>query len=45
MSMHVPLTIGTRLSHSPGIPTSKDNPDSCVQDGGNGNMSSTLSGQ
>ena len=29
-SVQVPLMIGTRVSHNSGIPTSKDNPVSCV---------------
>ena len=40
--LHVQLMIGTRVSYNPRIPTSKDNPASCVQASGNGNMSSTL---
>ena len=40
--VHVPLMIGTRVSHNPRIPASKDNPASCVQASGNGNMSSAL---
>ena len=43
-SVHVPLMIGTEVSHSPGIPTSAGNLVSYVQDDGNGNMSSTLTG-
>ena len=43
-SMNVPLMIGTGMSHNFGIPTSKGNPVSCVQDGGNRNMSSALAG-
>ena len=42
-SVHVPQMTGTRVSHNFGIPTSKDNFVSCVQVGGNGNMSSALS--
>ena len=42
MSVHFPLMIGTGVSLSPGIPATKDNPVSCAQAGGNGNMSSTL---
>ena len=44
MSKHVPLMIGTRVSHSPGIPAFEDNIVSCVQAGGNGNMSFALTG-
>ena len=43
-AVNVRLMIGTRVSHSPRILTSKDNLASCVQAGGNGNMSSTLAG-
>ena len=42
-SVHVPLMIGTRVSLNFGILASMDNTVSCVQAGGNGNMSSTLS--
>ena len=48
--MNVPLMteIGTKtrtgVSHNPGIPTSKGNPISCVQAGGNRNMFSALDG-
>ena len=38
MSMYVPLMTGTEVSHNFGIPTSEDNPASCVQVDGNGNM-------
>ena len=41
-SVHVPLKIGIGVSHNSGISISKDNPVSCVQAGGNGNMSSAL---
>ena len=41
--VHVPLMIGTGVPHNSGIPTSEDNPVSCVQAGGKGNMSSALS--
>ena len=41
---NVPLMTGTGVSHNSGIPTSKDNPVSCVQVSGNGNTSSTLAG-
>ena len=41
-SMHVPLMTETVVSHNFGIPASENNPVSCVQAGGNGNMSSTL---
>ena len=44
MSVHVPLRTRTGVSHSLGIPTFKDNPTSCVQAGGNRNMSSALAG-
>ena len=43
-SVHVLLTTGTRVSHNSGIPVSEDNPISCVQGGGNGNMSFALIG-
>ena len=42
--MRVPMMTGTEVSHSPGIPASKGNPASHVQDDGNGNMSSVLTG-
>ena len=42
--VHIPLMIGTEVSYDSGILTSKDNPVSCVQAGGNGNMSSALAG-
>ena len=38
MSVHVPLMIGTEVSHNSGIPSSTGNPVSSVQTGGNGNM-------
>ena len=41
-STNVPLVIGTAVSHNSRIPASEDSPVSCVQAGGNGNMSSTL---
>ena len=44
MSIHVPLMIGTGMSHKLGIPTSKDNPSSFVQAGGIGNKLSALVG-
>ena len=43
-SVHVPLMTGTRVSHNSGILASENNPVSRVQDGGIGNMSSTLAG-
>ena len=43
-SMHVPLMTGTVVSHNSGILTSRGNPASCVQVGGNGNMSPALTG-
>ena len=43
-SVHVPLLVGTGVSHSLGIPTFEDNSVSCVQAGGNGNMFFTLTG-
>ena len=43
-SMHVPLMIGTEVSHSPRIPTSTSNLVSYVQADGNGNMSLALTG-
>ena len=43
-SVHVPLMTETGVFHSPGIPTSVDNPVSCAQANGNGSMSSALSG-
>ena len=42
MSMHVPLMIGTVMSHNPRIPTSKGNSVSYVQDDGSRNMSLAL---
>ena len=44
MSVHVPLMIGTEVSHNLGIPTFVGNPVSCVQDGGSDSMSSAPSG-
>ena len=44
MSAHVPLMIGTVMSHNFGIPAPVDNSISCAQDDGNGSMSSTPSG-
>ena len=41
-SVHVPLMIGTAVSHNSGILASEDNPVSCVQAGCNGNMSFAL---
>ena len=43
MSMHVPLMIGTEVSHNPGTPASVGNPVLCVQAGGSDSMSSALS--
>ena len=43
-SVHVPLMIGTVMSHNSGIPASVDNSVSCAQVDGNGSMSSALSG-
>ena len=43
-SMHVPLMIGTEVSHSLGIPASVSNLVSHVRDYGNGNMSLVLAG-
>ena len=40
LSMHVPLMIGTEVSHNPGIFTSVGNPISCVEAGGSDRMSS-----
>ena len=42
--VNVPLMTGIGVSHNSGIPFSKGNPVSCVQAGGNRNMSSTLIG-
>ena len=42
--VHVPLIIGTVMSHSFEIPTSMDNLVSCAQAYGNGSMSSSPSG-
>ena len=44
MFVHVPLLTGTVVSHNFGILSSEDNPVSCVQAGGNGNMSFALAG-
>ena len=41
-SVHVPRMIGTKLSHSPRIPTFAGNVISYVQADGNENMSSAL---
>ena len=41
-SMNIPLMIGTGVSHNSGIITSKGNLVSCVQAGGNENMSFVL---
>ena len=43
MSVHVPLMIGTEVSHNPGIPASMGTPISCVQVGGSDSMSSAPS--
>ena len=45
VSMHVPLMIGTIVSHNLGIPTSRGNFVSCVQVYGSKNMSSDLANQ
>ena len=42
--MNVPLMIGIGVSHNSRIPVSEDNPVSCVQAGGNGNMSFAMAG-
>ena len=42
--MHVPLIIGTVMSHNYEIPTSMDNLVSCAQAYANGSMSSASSG-
>ena len=42
--VHVPLMTGTMVSHNSGIPASRGNPALCVQAGGNGNMSLTMTG-
>ena len=44
MSVHVPLMIGSEVSHNPGIPTFVGNHVSCVQAGGSDRMSSAPSG-
>ena len=44
VSVHVPLMIGTEVSHNFGILSSKDNPASSVQVDDNGNMAPTLAG-
>ena len=41
-SVNLSLMIGTWVSHNSGIPVSKGNPVSCVQAGGNRNMSFAL---
>ena len=43
-SVHIPLMTRTGVSHNYGILAFEDNPVSCVQAGGNGNMSSALAG-
>ena len=43
-SVHVPLMTRTEVSHSPGILASAGNLISYVQDDGNENISSTLTG-
>ena len=43
--VHVPLMIGTEVSHNFRIPASMGNPVSSVQAGGNGNMSPVLADQ
>ena len=42
--VHVPLMIGTTVSHNLGIPAFEGNSVSCVHADGNRNMSSALSG-
>ena len=42
--MNVPLMPGIRVSHNSGIPSSKGNPVSFVQAGGNRNMTSAMTG-
>ena len=44
MSVHVPLLIGTEVSHNSRIPASVGNPVSCVQASGSDSKSSALSG-
>ena len=44
VSVHVPLMIGTEVSHNPGIPASVGNLASCVQAGGSDSMSTASSG-
>ena len=44
VSVHVPLMIGTEVSHNPGIPTFVGNPVSCVQADASDRMSSAPSG-
>ena len=44
VSMHVPLMIGTEVSHKPRIPASVGNPVSCVQADGSDSMPSASSG-
>ena len=44
MSVHVPLMIGTEVSHNPRIPTSVGNPVSCVKASGSDRKSFALSG-
>ena len=39
MSVHVPLMIGTEVSHNPRIPAFVDNLVACAQANGNGSMS------
>ena len=43
MSVHVPLMIGTEVSHNPRILASVGNPISCVRAGGSDSMSSAPS--
>ena len=43
-SVNISLMTGIVVSHNSGIPASDGNPVSCVQAGGNRNMSSTLTG-
>ena len=41
--VHVPLTIGTMVSHNSRVPAFEGNLISCAQDDGNGSMSSAPS--
>ena len=44
MSVHVPLMIGTEVSHNPRIPAFLGKPVSCVHASGSDSMSSAPSG-